>query len=162
MASQRKNEEEIFDTVCETSDDGREPESGIYWNLDQGWVSESLSHGNGGPIRHPHLFQRRHRETAHMIMGLVNGSGWASMSSHVTRITHLRLCVNKRPNYGYSFQGGAGPDEHYHPFSRGMNNIQPLPNVEVVMALNVNVQLGDGVDDPEDIISDGEESDEDF
>ncbi|KAL3727680.1 hypothetical protein ACJRO7_032421 [Eucalyptus globulus] len=103
-----------------------QPESGIYWSLDQGWFSGSLSHGNGGPIRHPHLFQRRHRETAHMMMGSVNGSGRASASSHVTRITHLRLGVNRRPNYGYSFQGGVGPNEHYHPFPRGMNNVQPV------------------------------------
>ncbi|XP_048128066.1 uncharacterized protein LOC115751743 isoform X2 [Rhodamnia argentea] len=104
----------------------RMPPSGIYWSLDQGWFSGSLSLGNGGPIRHPYSFQYRRRETTHMMMGSVNGSGWASASSHVTSITHLRLGVNRRPNSGYSFQGNVGPNEHYDPLPQGVNSIQPV------------------------------------
>ncbi|KAF8017383.1 hypothetical protein BT93_H2533 [Corymbia citriodora subsp. variegata] len=88
--------------------------------------SGSLSLGSGGPIRHPYLFQRRQRETANMMMGSVIGSGWASASSHVTRTAHLHLGINREPNYGYSFQGNVGPNEHYDPFFQGTNSIQPV------------------------------------
>ncbi|KAF8017377.1 hypothetical protein BT93_H2533 [Corymbia citriodora subsp. variegata] len=103
-----------------------QPQSGIYRYLDQGWSSGSLSLGSGGPIRHPYLFQRRQRETANMMMGSVIGSGWASASSHVTRTAHLHLGINREPNYGYSFQGNVGPNEHYDPFFQGTNSIQPV------------------------------------
>ncbi|KAI6693040.1 hypothetical protein NL676_020750 [Syzygium grande] len=83
-------------------------------------------HLDGGPIRHPYLFQRQRRETARMMMGSVNGSGQTSALSHVTRITHLRLGVNRRPNYGYSFQGHVGSSENYDPCPQGMNSIQPV------------------------------------
>ncbi|KAI6693041.1 hypothetical protein NL676_020751 [Syzygium grande] len=60
-----------------------------------------------------------------MRMGSFNGSGQVSASSHVTRITHLRLSVNRRPDNGYLFQGNVGPNEHYDPFPQEMNSIQP-------------------------------------
>ncbi|KAF8017370.1 hypothetical protein BT93_H2532 [Corymbia citriodora subsp. variegata] len=106
-----------------------QPPSGLYGSFDQGWFGGSPSLGNGGPIRHPHLFHRRHRETTHIMMGSVNGSSQASASSHVTRITHLCLGVNSRPNYGYSFQGGVGPNEHYEhydPLFQGLNTFRPV------------------------------------
>ncbi|XP_056168774.1 uncharacterized protein LOC115682911 isoform X2 [Syzygium oleosum] len=102
------------------------PPSGIYWSLDQGWFSGSPSLGHGSPIRHPYSFPRHRRETAHMMMGSVNGSGRASPSSQVTRITHLLLGVNRRTDHGYSFQGNVGPNEHYDLFPQGMNSIQPV------------------------------------
>ncbi|KAL3727681.1 hypothetical protein ACJRO7_032422 [Eucalyptus globulus] len=101
-----------------------QPPSGIYWRLDQGCGREGgLMLGDGGPIRHAYAFHR-----CLMIKGSVNGSSRTSASSHETRITHLCLGISiiSWPNYGYSFQGNVGPNEHYDPFPQGTNNIHPV------------------------------------
>ncbi|KAL3729451.1 hypothetical protein ACJRO7_026552 [Eucalyptus globulus] len=116
-----------------------------------------------------------------MMMGSVNGSSQALALSHVTRITHLRLgpVLNNRARRLPRRLAGATPMWHsmnlpsppigllpneqttFQAKGSRMVNIQ-LPNVKAVVALSPDVQPRDGMDGPEDIMSDSEESVEDL